>query len=434
MKKQRLPQTGGRIHASAANPAISQNADDNADDNGDFGPPIPSTSGKSASTKSILQVPILAQGESSSSSGVSVTFEDEDVTYVPTGGKVEIGYTVFPDGVTVSAEISRDTPGSGDATFEDGSTSQEIKDTGTLKIIGVAPSSTVNNIKISAPGAERKLTVITYQLQAEQTIGGDKKWRPEQQGESINNLLAVWADEEITLRLLFEPEEFGVNLTDNFVVWEIQGEEIPPNTLEHTFIFSEPGIRYKIILKFKKLKEEKWIYVDVPDIGTIGQDAAAAVIWLSLGGSRRIHLIDLYRGWATDWALPMEEPRRDALRHAFGMALCASDPAVGAENGLYIGKAHEVTNKQEAFLSTMDLHNNLIGSQTVYTTDGIRPPILTVVKIPDVPKIQQELLRKYDEGKLFIWDGDPTTPNNGDGQVIKSDGTKIYQSSAPITE
>lgn len=29
MKKQRLPQTGGRIRASAANPAISQNADDN---------------------------------------------------------------------------------------------------------------------------------------------------------------------------------------------------------------------------------------------------------------------------------------------------------------------------------------------------------------------------------------------------------------------
>lgn len=150
---------------------------------------------------------------------------------------------------------------------------------------------------------------------------------------------------------------------------------------------------------------------------------------LRFRGYWKVTLIRAYADEAIAWATQFSDPQRDAVRHAYWMALCASNPEVGADDALFIALGHEVTYKpiQQAFLSTMDLHNNVAGSEIIRVVKG---PGAGEKPLPNRPAIQAAVLEKYALGALWIWDG-PAGPNDGNGQVIKSDGMKIFPSEEP---
>lgn len=182
MKTQRPTQHGGKTRASAANPAISQHADDN----GDLGPPIPSSTARSFST---LAARLASMTETSSSSGtpVTVTFDHPEINYIPEGGQIELGYTVTPSGQSATVAL-RTESGTGEAAFGDDSTSMVISETGTLTIKAITVSSEVNNIVLGVESVDQRwFSIIRAQIQAKRgTKILDDKWAPNE--GSIDNL------------------------------------------------------------------------------------------------------------------------------------------------------------------------------------------------------------------------------------------------------
>jgi hypothetical protein len=116
---------------------------------------------------------------------------------------------------------------------------------------------------------------------------------------------------------------------------------------------------------------------------------------------------------------------RDAFRHAYWTALSASDLFVAQNDIIVISTAHEFTNRsenQQAFNSTMDLHNNAIGASINITT-GWFPPV------PDWDKIREEIMKRYTAGELWIWEGNGSQ-GESEGILIKSNGEKIFPKDA----
>ena len=68
----------------------------------------------------------------------------------------------------------------------------------------------------------------------------------------------------------------------------------------------------------------------------------------------------------------------------------------------------------------MDLHNNQIGTVSTHSTpDGIGGGV------PDIDAITSDLLSKFTNGLMYIWDGFGDEPNS-EGILQKSNRTKIY--------
>ncbi len=86
--------------------------------------------------------------------------------------------------------------------------------------------------------------------------------------------------------------------------------------------------------------------------------------------------------------------------------------------GWFFARAYEFTHKGTAFDSTMALYNNEIGSTVIHRK---------LLVLPDFDAIKADLLKKYDAGELWIWDG-PGTSKQSNGQIIKSNGVKIFPS------
>lgn len=293
-----------------------------------------------------------------------------------------------------------------------------ISETGTLTIKAIAVSSTVNDIVLSVDGVDRRnFSVIRYQIQARQIEVQSNKWRPP--SGSIDNLLSVWPGRDLSLKVHFTPEAFGQHMPEDFISWVVPNTfpDIPANTLEYTFKWESPGGAIRLAIELPKLHTRRIVMVDVPDIGSIGQYEASLIINATLLGISKVAKVAAYMIMAREWTDPMtDNQRRDA--HAYWMALCASDPLVGSDVGLFIGKGHEVTDKDTAFEATIDLHNNCVGSSTVYTKLFI---------VPDYDAIKEDLLKKYDAGELWILDGTPPRLLDTNGQVIKSNNDKLFK-------
>jgi hypothetical protein len=108
--------------------------------------------------------------------------------------------------------------------------------------------------------------------------------------------------------------------------------------------------------------------------------------------------------------------------------MCASDILVSNAAVLLVTTAHEHNNKfgvpnffwqtgasQDAFNSTMDLRNNLIGLSTSHSILGI----------PDFSAILQDLESQYQQGLMWIYDGS-TSETASEGILKKSNQQKIY--------
>lgn len=360
------------------------------------------------------------QLSSSSSSGVSVKFFPHETNYIPDQGAVEISYIVSPPGASATAYIGRDF-GEGNAAFDDGLATKVIGGEGVLLLKGLSVSSKPNNISLRAAQAIKPFTVIRAYVQGKVKEVQNGKWLPEH--GSIDNLAAVWPNDEIGIRVRFLPAEYKDHMPADFLKWKSPnaGEHIPPNTLEHSFRLVG-GIK-RIEVFFSRMAFKKLIFVDTPEIGEWTEGAVARRLILRWKGFYIVDAIRAYADEATIWGRTFPNPQRDAMKHSYWMALCASDPDVGAEAGLLMGKGHERKAPQEPFQSTMDLHNNFVGSQTVHTHRIFGP---VDAHGPDREAIQADLLRKYREGILWIWEGNPKDPTFTDGLVCRSNRVKIF--------
>jgi hypothetical protein len=118
-------------------------------------------------------------------------------------------------------------------------------------------------------------------------------------------------------------------------------------------------------------------------------------------------------------------PQQDAMRHAYWCALATSTLGVSAGDVETITTAHEHDNRyysnprQQAFNSTMDMQNNKVGRSVNINSGGF----------PNTTAIQADLLAKYAQGEMYIWEIPPgaasPTEGNSEGILIKSDGTLI---------
>jgi hypothetical protein len=103
------------------------------------------------------------------------------------------------------------------------------------------------------------------------------------------------------------------------------------------------------------------------------------------------------------------------------MSLSVSQVGVAQWEALLISTWHEHDNRgdephQQAFNSTMDLHNNAVGSTISHTT---------LLGLPDRTPIQNDITQQYTNGGLWIWAGGGAQENS-EGILVKSNGTKIY--------
>ena len=229
---------------------------------------------------------------------------------------------------------------------------------------------------------------------------------------SVDNLIAVWPAEELVLTVEL-PEPFKSNPPAGLITWTAPSHTVPDRTTEFTFTWLDTGVKTITIniggTPFK-------VVVDVPNVGNTSEgDAYAAVDPISgasifLYGAAAVSYTELHYG---------NVPRKDAMRHSYWNAQCVSDALVSNQATIFVTTAHEYGNKwsthDQAFNTTMDLHNNAVGRATVHSHLGF----------PDQQAILADLTQKYAAGVLWIWDGE-RPQGDSEGILSKSDRTKIF--------
>ncbi|MGB0343834.1 MAG: hypothetical protein ACPGGJ_00435, partial [Coraliomargarita sp.] len=105
-------------------------------------------------------------------------------------------------------------------------------------------------------------------------FGSSPKYNDSPQVGNADNLFSVWENEDFIVNVeLGDLLESG-SLPSDFLVWEAEGFSIPNNTSEWTFSWGQPGF-YRITLRSNQMDFVHHIDVHVPDVGSIGQNAAA---------------------------------------------------------------------------------------------------------------------------------------------------------------
>ena len=269
-----------------------------------------------------------------------------------------------------------------------------------------------------APSAQTKSVVVLVPVEIKATshglppLGSIPKYNKSPRVGSVDNLISVWPAEELMLTVEL-PEPFKSNPPAGLITWTSPGHTVPDRTTEFTFTWLDAGIKNLTInidgTVFK-------VVVDVPSVGNVTQaDAYAAIDPFSAAS------IYAYGGTAVLYTENEfgNVPRKDAMKHSYWNALCASDALVSNQATIFVTTAHEHSNKwiehEQAFNTSMDLHNNEVGRATVHSILGI----------PNGTAILNDLTQKYAAGILWIWDGE-RPQGSSEGILSKSDRTKIF--------
>ncbi len=241
---------------------------------------------------------------------------------------------------------------------------------------------------------------------------------------SVDNLISVWPAEE--LKIIIEiPEPFKSNPPAGLITWNAPGHTVPDQTTEFTFSWLDTGSKtITITIGGSTFK----VVVDVPNVGNISQGDALLALDPITAASVVAFGIEAMN-YSNDPAnFPSVVPKKDAVRHSYWTALCASDILVDNQGVLFVTTAHEHNNKwgvstfggstapQQAFNSTMDLRNNLIGIATSH---------MTGIGTPDRPAVLQDLNQQYQQGLMWIYDGS-TSEAASEGILSKSNRQKIF--------
>jgi len=271
----------------------------------------------------------------------------------------------------------------------------------------------INAIKTGVLNVELKVT-----HPAPSPTGSAAKYSNDPSIGSADNLFSTWPNEQFRVRVNIEPVDITNSMPSGFIHWTAEGFTIPDNTTEFTFSWGSTGVK-DITVEVPSYGITKEVYIDVPNVGILSQAAAAALV-----GPVAAALITNYGLDAIDYAnntFPVG-PQRDAFRHAYWNSLSVSHVIVTEQQSLLVTTGHEHDNRdddvprQQAFNSTMDLHNNLVGANISHTT---------LLGTPDKTAIQTDINQQYANGALWIWDGGGAQENS-EGILVKSDRAKIY--------
>lgn len=241
---------------------------------------------------------------------------------------------------------------------------------------------------------------------------------------SVDNLISVWPAEELKITIDI-PEPFKSNPPAGLISWNAPDHTVPDQTTEFTFSWLDTGTKtIQITIGGSTFK----VVVDVPNVGNISQGDALLALDPITAASVVAFGIEAMN-YSNDPAnFPSVVPKKDAIRHSYWTALCASDSLVNNSGVLFVTTAHEHNNKwegssfggstapQQAFNSTMDLRNNLIGIATSH---------MTGIGTPDRAAILQDLNQQYQQGLMWIYDGS-TSEAASEGILSKSNRQKIY--------
>ena len=234
----------------------------------------------------------------------------------------------------------------------------------------------------------------------------------------INNIVSEWPNDSMVLQVDSGGVLNATNLPPNFIQWSAPDHTISANQLSATLVWSTPGTRQVVITVSGTIYR---VVIDVPDVGSYSETFAAALDPIEAAMAFQ------YAQEAMSWAaiaLP-DDPNNNgteganALQHSCWNALMASDLFIGPAEALFFSTAHEYTGKASAgglaYDSTMDLHNNYIGSLVIHRS---------WTGSADSDAIHTDLLGRLSAGDLWIIKQEPT----GDHvrHVIKSNGKKVY--------
>ena len=245
--------------------------------------------------------------------------------------------------------------------------------------------------------------------------GSAAKYNNNPTNGSADNLFSTWLNEQFRVNVNIQPTELANNLPSGFIKWTAAGFTISDNTTNYTFSWDSTGVK-EITVELPSCGITKKVRVDVPDVGILSQTAAVALV-----GAPSVFVL-AYAQEAINYSninFPVG-PQRDAFRHAYWMSLSVSQLGVAQWEALLISTGHEHNNRdddhQQAFNSTMDLHNNSVGSGITHTT---------LLGTPDRTPIQNDITQQYTNGGLWIWRGGGAQENS-EGILVKSNGSKIY--------
>ena len=242
---------------------------------------------------------------------------------------------------------------------------------------------------------------------------------------SVDNLISVWPAEELKITIDI-PEPFKSNPPAGLISWNAPGHTVPEQSTEFTFRWLDTGAKtITITIGGSKFK----VVVDLPNVGNTSQGDALLALDPITSASVVLYGVEAMN-YSNDKAnFPTDTPKKDSIRHSYWTALCASDILVDRHGVLNVTTAHEHNNKwnigtfggpgkgpQHAFNSTMDLRNNLIGIATGHFTG---------IGTPDRPAILQDLNQQYQQGLMWIYDGNEEEFKSK-GILSKSNRQKIY--------
>jgi hypothetical protein len=216
------------------------------------------------------------------------------------------------------------------------------------------------------------------------------------------------------------PLAIASSMPPNTIQWNILGQATPPsNTLETPKLSWPDSAGSSKQIRVTVAGKVFTVNVDIPEVGILDHASWAALMTITPGkGALGVANCWAANRIATSWSdsYSGKESLRNALRHSCWISYCASDLFCGPTFALLLGMAHEHNNKVSGtwpYESTMDLHNNYIGSTVVHPFD------LTG------DTIKGELLTKLASGTLWIWDS-PGTEHTGFKATMKSNDAAIY--------
>ena len=242
---------------------------------------------------------------------------------------------------------------------------------------------------------------------------------------NLDSLAGAWDGKPLNLHLYAD----GVDLQSIApgVTWFTSGAlpPPPPNAISADLQWSTTGIK---IVQINVLGIQKKVYVDVPEVGTIGR-AQAALLEPLKGYSALVH------SFVADALVPRaraifgSDQKANAIKHSYWASLIASDPnhyignpSEGEDAALFFTTAHEYSNRQENALaidSTMDLHNNKIGAGVFHMATAIDSNGQPYY-VHDYHAIKLDIATKLLNGSLRIID------HQDNNLVIKSNDKKIF--------
>lgn len=292
----------------------------------------------------------------------------------------------------------------------------------------IVDTNSSGGILIAVPEINSTLILLPLAIKATSNgfppTGLAGKYRSAPEKSSVDNLISVWPTEELKITIEL-PEPFKSNPPVGLINWNVTGYTVPRQTSEFTFNWLNTGFK-RITINVGRSAFN--VVVDVPDVGNISQgDALLALDPITAASVVAFGLNAI--NYTNDPAnFPSVVPKKDAIRHSYWTALCASDILVDNQGVLFVTTAHERNNKwgvstfgsfrrsQQAFNSTMDLHNNLVGLATAH---------MTMIGTPDRSAILQDLNQKYQQGLMWIYDGN-TSEAASEGILSKSNQQKIF--------